>query len=201
MVAADITAAGVFATTVADGPADSSHTLTDIVQGVAEQRRVGRKCTITSIHMRLLFEKIASSLSSLNNAVIAHETVRIMLYWDKQCNGTAATALQLIETDQYNQFRNLSNSKRFVMLYDRTFSWNFNVVGAGNGTDNDSEIVVKEYNVRVNKKVFIPIEFDNTTGALSGIRSNNIGLIFWGKHGGRMELDSTSRIRLRFIDY
>lgn len=183
-----------------DGPVATSTTLVDIPQGTGESERIGRKCTITKLLARLNFEFDTATFANQSaGSFEAHETIRIMFVWDKQCNGALANVIEINTDNNYNAFRELSNTKRFHILYDRTFVWNTTATSAGT-TSFESTVTRKEYQIRVNKKVFIPIEFDGTTGALAEIKSNNIGLIIWAKHGGRINL-LDGRIRLRFIDF
>ncbi len=186
--------------------ADSVHgdcqTIVGIPQGTTESTRIGRKCTITNIYIRLNVEFIANAQSDLTAANFAHETIRLMLFWDKQANGAAATSTDILETNFWSSFRNLANNKRFNILFDKTYVYNAGAIAAGNGTANDSQVIIKDYNIRISKKVFIPIEYLLTTGALvSNIASNNVGMLIWGKHGSRMVVRNDSRIRIRFIDY
>ncbi len=196
----NLTAAGQLVVTSTPGPETDSATLNDIPQGTGESQRIGRKCTITKILIRLNCEFLISTLATLATADTAHETLRIVLYWDKQCNGASATALNLLDTVQYNSYRNIANSKRFVFLYDKLVTFNTTAIAEGNGTNRSSARVIRDYQLKINKKVFIPIEFDSTTGALTEIRSNNIGLRIWTKHGGRMAI-AASKMRIRFMDY
>lgn len=186
----------------ADNVHTNLQTIVGIAQGTTEGTRIGRKCTVTDIFARLNFEFETGASSDLTQANVAHETVRIMMFWDKQANGSAGGSTDILETNHWASFRNLANSKRFRILYDKTFSWNTTAIGAGNGTANDSQRVIRDYRVNISKKVFIPIEYLLTTGALtSNIATNNIGMLFWSKHGSRMNINGDSRIRIRFIDY
>ncbi len=196
-----------FAVNSGAGPATDSETIHDIPQGTGESQRIGRKCTITNIYMRLNFEWLESSSSaSFNSATNSHEIIRIIMYWDKQCNGAAIAAGALLEENiamavtPYS-WRNLANKGRFNFLYDKTYSWNTGAV-SGIGGDNvlKSERIVKGYTVRISKKVFIPIEFNSTSGDIQEMTTNNIGFVLISKHGGRMALEK-SRVRIRFRDY
>ena len=184
------------------GVEPDTHTIVGIPQGTTESTRIGRKCTITNIYARLVFEFNSLSEADLTAADDAHEVLRVIMYWDKQANGAAAAAVDILETNKWSSFRNLANQKRFTFLYDKTYNWQTNVIAAGNGTANDSQTVPKVYTVKISKKVFIPIEFLLTTGALvSNIATNNIGIIVFGKHGSILTASSDGRIRIRFIDY
>ncbi len=196
-----LTQAGIFLPTTGGASSVFLNTIVDIAQNTSEKGRIGRKCTITDIHMKLWFDFTSNaSASATVGASEGHEQVRIMLFWDKQCNGTAATALQLLETDDVTEYRNLANKMRFRILYDKTFNWNANKIVNGNAASNDVDF--KQYFVKINKKVFIPIEYNNASsdGALATIRSNNIGMIIWAERGDQMAT-RVGRIRVRFIDY
>ncbi len=104
-----------------------------------------------------------------------------------------------METDLYDQFRNLANSKRFVILADKMWVMNNGTIGAYDGTGDASQNIHRNWLYKISKKVFIPIEYDNTTGALSGIRANNIGILVGTASGARIMLDG-SKCRIRFID-
>ncbi len=205
---ASLASTGNFLGKTSIGPNTNSGTIVDLVQGTSESQRIGRKCTITKIHARMNFEFLPGSNPNLGMSDNAHETIRFILYWDKQCNGAAASFTDLIETDVYNSYRNLANVKRFVILYDKIWAWNSTAVGAADAVDQQvgtainqvSNRVIADYQINFSINVFIPIEFANTDGALTGIRSNNIGIMVWAKHGSRMKV-SPSKMRLRFIDF
>ena len=98
-------------------PTTNTSTIVDIGQGVSESQRIGRKCTITNIHMKLNFRwKTDSATTMTETGQLPSEVVRMIIFWDKQCNGTAITATQLLETDDYNAFRQLANKMRFRVL-------------------------------------------------------------------------------------
>ncbi len=181
-------------------PITSTNSIVGIVQGTGENQRIGRKCTITNIHVRFSFEKSDILAADLSAAKNSHDTVRVIIWWDKQCNGTAPAASDILDTDLYNSFRNMANIQRFTILYDSLFSFNAGSIGAGNGTANDSQNIHRDLIKKVNLKCFIPIEFDSTTGAITEIRSNNIGIYTWAKFAARSNLKA-STCRIRFIDY
>ncbi len=86
-----------------------------IPQGVTENTRVGRRCTIRSIHWRMTLH-----LSNVHDSPTAtpSEVYRIIMYLDKQCNGAAIIVRDLLEDNFLNQYRNLANTRRFSILYD-----------------------------------------------------------------------------------
>lgn len=162
-----------------------------IPQGTTESTRIGRKCTLKAINFRgvlLLNETAATVLTS-------PQTVRIMLVKDAQCNGAAPTVTGVLETADYLSYNNLANKSRFHTLFDKSIQ--LNVQGAaGNGTANDS--AARRYPVSFYKRCNIDLEFDNTTGAITEIRSNNLFLLIIASDNvASTSLDS--KVRLRFL--
>ncbi len=179
---ADILAAGVIM---------NSGSVNLIAQGVTESQRVGRKCTIKSINWRYQIELSASSGTTFQES----DTMRIIMYLDKQCNGATATITGILESANYQSFNNLANKNRFRTLYDQTHTLNTQG-GAGNGTAND--FGPQKVTGSFFKQCDIPIEFDSTTGAITEIRSNNLGVLVIAEQGGISTFDS--KLRLRFSD-
>ncbi len=163
-----------------------------IAQGTTEAERIGRKCVIKSINWRFNISLIAATANT-NTA----ETVRLILYLDKQCNGATATVTGILESDNYQSFNNLANKGRFRTLMDRTYQLN-SPSGSGRGTTDT--LAFGEYSVddSLYKKVNLPIEFDSVNGVITEIRSNNIGVLILSKEGNIAVLDS--KMRLRFSD-
>ncbi len=160
-----------------------------IAQGTTESQRIGRKCVVRSINWRMnILLPNAANLTSTN------DEVRIILFLDKQTNGAAATVTGILESANYQSFNNLSNKSRFRTLMDRVYAMNA-MAGAGDGTANDAAGVVMHDTLF--KRVNIPLEFDSTAGAITELRSNNIGVLLISK-SARCTLDS--KIRLRFSD-
>ncbi len=163
-----------------------------IAQGVTESTRVGRKCTIKSINWRYQIkmpQRVDSALGS--------DTVRVIMYLDKQANGAIAASTDLLETADYQSFNNLGNSGRFLVLHDKTVDMNAQN-GYGNGTTNASGEL--HHSFTFFKKCDIPIEFSSTAGAITEIRSNNIGVFLISKDGTSTGVSFDSKIRLRFSD-
>lgn len=163
-----------------------------IPQGITESTRIGRKCTITNINWRYRLQ-LPDEEDQAN--VQSGDIVRVVVYIDKQCNGAAAADTDVFEADSIQSFRNLSNSGRFTILMDRLHSMNRNSLAADMAGLFSSTKVLREFTWF--KKCNIPIEFNSTTGVLTEIRSNNIGIAI-GSSQGLAKFDS--RIRLRFSD-
>ncbi len=163
-----------------------------IAQGITESTRVGRKCTIRSIQWRY---RVELPKKDAVGTPTGGDSVRIIMYVDKQCNGATAVVGDLLETGNWQSFRNLSNQGRFTILMDRLVNINYLTMAS------DGAGLVSEDNVfkdgTYNKQCNLPIEFDNTVGAITEIRSNNIGTLILAASG---VAGFKSNIRLRFSD-
>lgn len=144
-----------------------------IPQGTEENSRIGRKCTIKSIFWRC----ILSLPERLENAAPGPggDIVRVIVYLDKQCNGTAATTIDLLQAGNILTHRNLANSGRFVFLCDKQYTLNKNTLTVDTGGPNTYSSTPTYQPFTFYKKVNIPIEYSGTEGDLSEIRSNNLG--------------------------
>ncbi len=174
--------------TVAAG-AVVTDSINKIAQGVSEVQRVGRKCTIRSINWRFTL-LLSPATASANTS----DTLRVLLYLDKQANGATATNTDVLESASYLSFNNLANKGRFRTLMDRTYNIN-SAAGGGDGTTEDYG--PRDISDSFFKKVNIPIEFNAATGAITEIRSNNIGVILMSRAG---VVGFASKFRLRFSD-
>lgn len=163
-----------------------------IAQGITEKLRIGRKCRIVTINWRFDI-----NLPEVNGGTDApsSDITRVIMFWDKSANKATAAVTDILEASDYQSFRNLTNSGRFVMLMDRTYSLNY-LTGIGTAADQDYSIVNQHDTFF--KKVNIPIEFTADTGAITEITNNNIGVLLLNKAGVS---GFASKIRLRFTDY
>lgn len=169
-------------------------TINIIAQGVTESTRVGRKCTIKSIHWRYRINLIEQDAVATPPA---GDTVRVMVYLDRQCNDAAAGVTDILETNSWQSFRNLANTSRFQILLDKLVNINYNNLASDNAAVVSSTVHDQDY--IFNKKCNIPIEFNNVAndGSLATIRSNNIGTLLVAARGNAV---MASKFRLRFSD-
>lgn len=162
-----------------------------IPQGVTENTRVGRRCTVTHIGMRLTV-----NLPTTATAADTTDIIRILLILDKQCNGSNAAVTQLLENDNYQSFNSLANSGRFRTLWDKTISISA-AAGSGRGSTDTLSYGAVSKALTFFKDVNIPIEFNAGTGAITEVRSNNI-LLYYGSKQGVAGIDG--EVRIRFVD-
>ncbi len=178
---------------VAAGGNIAADSVCKIPQGVTEKTRVGRKCTIKSIQWRY---RMTLPENDAVGTPGSSDDLRVILYLDKQCNGATATVTGILESDNPHSFMNLAESGRFSILYDKVYSLNFMGGMASDGAGVVSQVRTSK-EVQWSKKCNIPLEFSATTGAISEIRSNNIGLLLIGQTG---VVGFDSKMRLRFSD-
>ncbi len=161
-----------------------------IPQGVTEVQRIGRKCTIRSIGWRYQMtipERDAAAQPGQG------DVLRMIMYQDKQTNGATAAVTDILEAADYQSFNNLVNKGRFRTLLDKTLTLNYSGL-ASDGAGVVSQALMFKSGTFF-KSCNIPIEFDSTTGAITEIRSNNIGVLLLSGSG---VAGFSSKIRLRF---
>ncbi len=173
--------------TIAAGGTIVASSLVQIAQGTGESERLGRRCVVKALGFRY---RIVSA-STAGASLLGSDVVRVLVYLDKQANGAAAAVTDILESAEFHSFNNLANKNRFRTLHDKTFTLNAKA-GAGDGTTNDAA-GVNEYN-DFYTKLNLPIEYDSTAGAVTELRSNNIGICLLSA-SGLYTFDSKVRIR------
>ncbi|QCW23634.1 MAG: capsid protein [Circoviridae sp.] len=159
-----------------------------IAQGTGESERLGRKVTLTQISVRYTLE-----IPETTAIADASDTIRLIVYLDRQTNGATAGITDILQDDHYLSFNNLDNNQRFLTLMDRTHDLNPQA-GYGNGTTN--ETAAYNYTDSWYKSVDIPVEFSGTAGLIGEITSNNVGILALTREG---LVDITMRTRVRFL--
>ncbi len=165
--------------------------LLTIPEGNGEEERIGRSITIKKIAWRYTITK--SSQATLANT---SDVVRVFLVHDKQANGALPAVLDLLETAVFQSFNNLSNSRRFRVLMDKTYDLS-NPSGSGqNAADAFGEFTISD---TFFKECNITIEYDNSaaTGAITTIRSSNIFALYISQDARCVVV---SNMRFRYTD-
>ncbi len=159
-----------------------------IAQGLTEVTRIGRKLTVKSINWRF---RICLPTATIGTAT--SDTVRVILYLDKQANRATAAVSNILETGDFQSFNNLANKNRFRTLMDRTYTLNADI--SGDGTTLDTAQV--ETHDAFYKKCNIGIEYDDGSGDIGSITSGNIGVLLISSNG---LAGFDSKMRIRFSD-
>jgi len=159
-------------------------TFLKIPVGTGPSDRIGRQIRLKSINAYLTITKTSSALST--------DTVRLIWVLDTQCNGSVPTVDTVLNTTNVNSFRNMANSKRFVILKD-------DEVNLTSHTWDGSNFNLTSLQRNFFKKCNLPIEYDPSlnTGAISTIRSNNIFLLCISMYG---TCKINGYVRIRYDD-
>ena len=148
--------------------ANATTGLIEIVRGTGENERNGSRVRIKSLHgkIRLIF-------GSTTTIALMTNQCRVIIGIDKQANGAAISNIgDVLEASNVESFRNIENIHRFVILYDKTFTYSSSGIGGGSTTLGFSPDQTKF--LRINLNMNIPIYYDGATGDVSEIRSHNL---------------------------
>ncbi len=161
-----------------------------IASGTGESQRDGRLCTVASVGWRYRL-----TLPEYVNAATPSpgDVARLIMYLDRQANGATAAVTDILESADYQSFNNLSNKSRFLTLCDKKIVMNYDTLSGVTGAVDGA---VKVYEGNVYKKLNIPLEFSSTAGAITELRSNNIGVLLISAFG---VATFNSKIRVRFV--
>ncbi len=162
-----------------------------IAQNVTQTGRIGRRCNLTSINWRWT----ATLPAHADSADIPNgDVLRIILFIDKQCNGTGPVVADFLQdATDFQSFRKLSNTIRFRVLTDKFVHLN-RMVSQTDGTNTSAGPKITIAGAYY-KKLNLPLIFDGTAGALTEIDSNNLTLLLISQHG---LCGFESHFRLRF---
>ncbi len=158
-----------------------------VAQGVTETERVGRKCTVRYLQIRYLIRLMAATAAADSGSV-----ARIIVFQDKQTNGVTANTTEILEQAHPRSFYNLANSGRFNILLDKL--WCLSPQAAAATTTTTFTTMESVKCGLLTAHIDVPLEFSGTTGAITEVRSNNIGILFMSEDG-RCELIYNARIR------
>lgn len=165
-----------------------------MAQGLTGDTRIGRKITVRKLHVRfeLFLPQIVKAVATKTSDI-----VRVMFFIDKQTNGVATAGSDILKDNtDYLSFRLLSNQGRFEILYDKFHELNYKTLGVDQDPSEFTQIAVSKF-YKFSKKLSVPIEFSGISGAITEVRSNNIGILAISR-GATAVL--TSKVRLRFSD-
>lgn len=85
--------------------------LNGIARGDDITERIGREVVLKSIQIHARFN-VATGTG-------VDQTQRLLIVYDRQTNGSALTAAQVLTSASTDAFRNLENRRRFKILYDK----------------------------------------------------------------------------------
>jgi len=172
------------------GPASliDSTVVAEIVNGTGPSDRIGRRIKVVKVDYSYALQLVGASGNN--------DCARYDIWLDRQCNGIAPAPGALYTsaaTLGTNQMPNLFNEKRFKRLYTKTHLFNtMNSIGAGGVGSN---VGMKfEGSFRPN----CVIEYDDTTGNITDLTSNNI-FQCWSSDSGLCVIQSNF-VRIHYVD-
>lgn len=155
--------------------------LNGVDDGIVPTSRIGRKITMDSITWKCDVRMAATTTGA--------SALRYLIVFDKQPNGATATATDILNFDSITGLMNLANSKRFVVISDKTYN--------GIGTAGPQSMFDSNY-VKLN----LETEFnDNSTATITSITTGAVLLLQWQDGGLQVATPFNSLVsRVRFTD-
>ncbi len=189
---------------VAVWDASTANIMLTIPVGTSESERIGRKITVVGMYLRGDYDM---GFVENNTTPYSGNTIRTIIYLDKQCNGVIASGTDIFRTNDIFSFRNLSNTKRFKILYDKQVSLSYNTLSQE--AANLFSVCGVHRNIKINlSNLHIPIEYNRlvgTSGTIDERMSNNIGIMHCLHHAesdatGLPGITFTAKVRIRYTD-
>lgn len=181
------------------GTAYLESSMNNIPEGTGQSERLGRKCTVTAAFVRGTLTLVGATAASRNSA-----KCRLVLLLDKQCNGAAISGTfgnntgAAFELDDINSFRNLENSSRFKVLYDKVHTLTADGATASGAAFTFGD-VKKNFMINL-PRLNIPLEFSGATGGITEIRSNNLVMVAISDATANTDLTCEYISRIRYKD-
>ncbi len=154
--------------------------LSNIPQGDTTITRDGASVKIVSLRFAYFVEAHASATNTV---------LRVMLVCDKQTNQAIYIAGDLLEDVTANDAiispRNLNNSRRFRVLYDRVHTF----------SNTGKQMAYYSKNIKLQLK----IRFDGSTPSIADLTENSLSSMFVSNHASNTPSVSHS-VRLRYVD-
>lgn len=132
--------------------------LNGLTTGALATNRIGRKVTLKSLYIRATVQLATTSVRGAN--------IRMVVFYDKQANGTAPAVTDVLADDSFYSPNNLSNRDRFVVLCDHVFE----PIGTANDYQK-SAVVFKKLNLETMFNA-------GTAGTIADITSGSLYIMF-----------------------
>lgn len=144
-----------------------------IAQGGGADQKIGSKVTLRSWNLRFSFIQPAIQGGTVGQATAAN-TVRAILFIDRQTNGAAATVLDILEAQDEIAFNNLTNKHRFRILADKWIDFPNNGL-VWNGTNYDK--CGHRKTISFHKKFALPQMSDGPNAQIGDIQDYSLGFL------------------------
>lgn len=159
---------------------------------------IGRKVVVKSLEC--IGEIKLPAQNNGDNPVV----VRVVFYVDHQTNGAATLTGELFQDNDFFSFLNLSQGKRFTIIYDKVIK---TAVNGGAGSSAPGDLITFAGDVvifRFKKKLNLPVMFSSTGVNIANITSNNISMMVITNGttgpGALQQAGVAARLRIRYKD-
>ncbi len=165
-------------------------TLNVITQDNTESGRTGRTVRLKSLwgHVTLILSSTINQADSPGGDV-----VRIVIVIDSQTNGVNPAVLNLFDTALYDAHYNITNEKRFTILYDKYFSINPRVTSTDGTNTVSTPEVVYHFDIKLSLRN-TKIQYATSSGAISSQTKNSLHVMFISR-SGLTAIESHWRVR------
>lgn len=162
----------------------ATNALAFVPRGTGPSDRIGRKIYIHEIYYRF----------DIQNILVSEDNkISVAIVQDRQCNGAAPSALDVMDTNNFQSFLNMENSNRFKILYRK------NVLLAARSANNNGSYRSVEGRLRFKQPILINFDEADPGTGVGNLQSNNIFLMLY--NGSTTTNASVrSNIRLRYTD-
>lgn len=150
--------------------------------------RIGRKITMTSIQCR-------GMICPTDTTTISSQP-RMLIVYDTQPNGALPTITEVLQASTSSSMLNLNNRDRFRVLYDKQVV----VGGVSNTTDQSFALTPSCHNIKMYKKLNLPVIFDGTGATIADIQTGSVVALFISTSGVSDGASFTGSFRIRFTD-
>lgn len=149
------------------------NSLIQIPIGTTDVTRIGNKVDIVSWGVHFTFS--CDNQVAATPGPIINNNVRLILYVDHQANGAAATPTDILTTASLSSYRNMDQVERFKVLFDRYYCF-VPQCAYWDGTNGQINTGSSKW-FKALFKMNLPVHFSGSTGAMTEIKSNNLGML------------------------
>ncbi len=147
-------------------------------EGNGESQRIGRAFTIDSIYIRGV---LSSTLKESQAAPVQDFRSRVIVYIDTQTNSAEATATEIMDAGGASDilaFRNLQNTHRFKVLFDKTVTFSTSSGQQNEGAANLFAVGAMERRFSFFHRFTrgIKVQCDGTAADVASCTNTNIGV-------------------------
>lgn len=158
-----------------DVSASTSMLLNSVAQGDDRTNRDGR-----SVRFRYMTMKLQLHISTTSTIT------RLIIVNDREAENGVALDTKLLTSNSITSLYNIDSTRRFKVLFDRTFSMD---------EDNKSDIFIK-----FNKRMFSKTKYNGTSTGISNIETNAYYLYAVSNAAFGVAPVISGVVRLRFVD-